>query len=88
MRMEYILIKKDKTKNNKNENFIVLPSSPLMLIEKNFNDVMVNKISNEDEEIFRSNWDGTFSINDIEIIFSIKQYSKHKLSYLSIYKNK
>ena len=37
MRMEYILIKKDKTKNNKNENFIVLPSSPLMLIEKNFN---------------------------------------------------
>ena len=25
MRMEYILIKKDKTKNNKNENFIVLP---------------------------------------------------------------
>ena len=85
MRMEYILIKKDKTKNNKNENFIVLPSSPLMLIEKNFNDVMVNKISNEDEEIFRSNWDGTFSINDIEIIFSIKQYSKHKLSYLSIY---
>ena len=42
-----------------------------MLIEKNFNDVMVNKISNEDEEIFRSNWDGTFSINDIEIIFSI-----------------
>ena len=85
MRMEYILIKKDKTKNNKNENFIVLPSSPLMLIEKNFNDVTVNKISNEDEEIFRSNWDGTFSINDIEIIFSIKQYSKHKLSYLSIY---
>ena len=56
-----------------------------MLIEKNFNDVTVNKISNEDEEIFRSNWDGTFSINDIEIIFSIKQYSKHKLSYLSIY---
>ena len=53
MRMEYILIKKDKTKNNKNENFIVLPSSPLMLIEKNFNDVTVNKISNEDEEIFR-----------------------------------
>lgn len=87
MKMEYILIKKDKTKNNKNkdENVIVLPSSPLMLIEKNFDDVKVNKISNEDEEILRSNWDGTFSINDTEITFSIKQYSKHKLSYLSIY---
>lgn len=87
MKMEYILIKKDKTKNNKNkdENVIVLPSSPLMLIEKNFDDVKVNKISNEDEEILRSNWDGAFSINDTEITFSIKQYSKHKLSYLSIH---
>ena len=33
----------------------------------------------------RSNWDGTFLVNDTEISFSIKQYSKHKLSYLSIY---
>ena len=88
--MEYILIKKDKTKKtkNKDENIIVIPSSPLMLIEKNFNNVKVNKISNEDEEMLRSNWDGTFFINKTEIIFSIKQYSKHKLSYLSIYTKK
>ena len=90
MKMEYILIKKDKTKKtkNKDENIIVIPSSPLMLIEKNFNNVKVNKISNEDEEMLRSNWDGTFFINKTEIIFSIKQYSKHKLSYLSIYTKK
>ena len=90
MKMEYILIKKDKTKKikNKDENIIVIPSSPLMLIEKNFDDVKVNKISNEDEEMLRSNWDGTFFINNTEIIFSIKQYSKHKLSYLSIYTKK
>ena len=87
MKMEYILIKKNKTKKikNKDENIIVIPSSPLQLIEKNFDKVKVNKISNEDEEILRSNWDGTFSVNDTEISFSIKQYSKHKLSYLSIY---
>ncbi len=87
MKMEYILIKKNKTKmiKNKDENIIVIPSSPLQLIEKNFDKVKVNKISNEDEETLRSNWDGTFSVNDTEISFSIKQYSKHKLSYLSIY---
>ena len=80
-------MKKDKTKKikNKDENIIVIPSSPLQLIEKNFDKVIVNKISNEDEEILRSNWDGTFSVNDTEISFSIKQYSKHKLSYLGIY---
>lgn len=87
MRMEYILIKKKKIKKakNKDENVIVIPSSPLMLIEKNFEEVKVNKISDEDEELLRSNWDGTFCISDTEISFSIKQYSKHKLSYLSIY---
>lgn len=87
MKMEYILIKKDKTKKikDKDENVIVIPSSPLMLIKKNFDNVKVNKTSNEDEEILRSNWDGTFLVNDAEITFSIKQYSKHKLSYLSIY---
>ncbi len=86
MKMEYILIRKDKTKKikNKDENVIVIPSSPLMLIEKNFDEVQVNKISNEDEEILRSNWDGTFFINETEISFSIKQYTKHKPSYLSI----
>lgn len=86
MKMEYILIRKDKTKKikNKDENVIVIPSSPLILIEKNFDEVQVNKISNEDEEILRSNWDGTFFINETEISFSIKQYTKHKLSYLSI----
>ena len=86
MKMEYILIKKDinnKVKN-KDENVIIIPSSPLMLIEKNFEKVNVNKISDENEEILRSNWDGTFFINGIEITFSIKQYSKQKLSYLSI----
>lgn len=87
MKMEYILIKKDKTRKikDKDENVIVVPSSPLMLIKKNFDNVKVNKTSNEDEEILRSNWDGTILVNDAEITFSIKQYSKHKLSYLSIY---
>lgn len=87
MKMEYILIKKDKNKKikDKDENVIVIPSSPLMLIEKNFDNVKVNEITNKDEEILRSNWDGTFLVNDAEISFSIKQYSKHKLSYLSLY---
>ena len=87
MKMEYILIKKDKTRKikDKDENVIVIPSSPLMIIKKSFDNVKVNKINSEDEEILRSNWDGTFLVNDAEIIFSIKEYSKHKLSYLSIY---
>ncbi|MCI9246983.1 MAG: hypothetical protein HFJ30_07755 [Clostridia bacterium] len=86
MKMEYILIKKNNINKHKNkdENVIIIPSSPLMLIEKNFEEVKVNKISNKDEEMFRSHWDGTFSINESKIIFSIKQYSKQKLSYLNI----
>ena len=85
--MEYILIKKDKTRKikDKDENVIVIPSSPLMIIKKSFDNVKVNKINSKDEEILRSNWDGTFLVNDAEITFSIKEYSKHKLSYLSIY---
>lgn len=84
--MEYILIRKEKMKNSKSEdeNIITIPLSPLGLIKRNFEEVKVNKVSNKDEEIFRSNWDGTFSINELEIIFSIKQYSKQKLSYLNI----
>lgn len=87
MKMEYILIKKDKTRKikDKDENVIVIPSSPLMIIKKSFDNVKVNKINSKDEEILRSNWDGTFLVNDAEITFSIKEYSKHKLSYLSIY---
>lgn len=87
MKMEYILIKKDKTRKikDKDENVIVIPSSPLMIIKKSFDNVKVNKINSKDEEILRSNWDGTFLVNDTEITFSIKEYSKHKLSYLSIY---
>lgn len=85
--MEYILIKKDKIRKikDKDENVIVIPSSPLMIIKKSFDNVKVNKINSEDEEILRSNWDGTFLVNDAEITFSIKEYSKHKLSYLSVY---
>lgn len=78
--------KKRKTKKvkEKNDEVIVIPSSPLILIKKNFEKVTVNKTSTEDEEILRSTWDGTFWVNETEINFSIKQYSKHKLSYLSI----
>ena len=87
MKMEYILIKKDKIRKikDKDENVIVIPSSPLMIIKKSFDNVKVNKINSEDEEILRSNWDGTFLVNNAEITFSIKEYSKHKLSYLSVY---
>ena len=86
MKMEYILLKKEKTKKNKNkdENVIVISPSPVELIKKNFEEVTVNKITDEDEEILRSNWDGKFIVNKTEIIFSIKQYEKHKLSYLNI----
>ena len=85
MKMEYILIKKDKIRKikDKDENVIVISSSPLMIIKKSFDNVKVNKINSEDEEILRSNWDGTFLVNDAEITFSIKEYSKHKLSYLN-----
>lgn len=87
MKMEYILIKKDKIRKikDKDENVIVIPSSPLMIIKKSFDNVKVNKINSEDEEILRSNWDGTLLVNDAEFTFSIKEYSKHKLSYLSVY---
>ena len=39
--MEYILIKKDKTRKikDKDENVIVIPSSPLMIIKKSFDNV-------------------------------------------------
>lgn len=86
MKMEYILLKKEKTKKNKNkdENVIVISPSPVELIKKNFEEVTVNKITDEDEEILRSNWDGKFIVNKTEIIFGIKQYEKHKLSYLNI----
>lgn len=86
MKMEYILLKKEKTKKNKNkdENVIVISPSPVELIKKNFEEVTVNKITDEDKEILRSNWDGKFIVNKTEIIFSIKQYEKHKLSYLNI----
>ena len=86
MKMEYILIKKEKIKKieKETENVIVIVSSPLRIIEKNFEKVNINKVSDEDEEMLRSKWDGHFFINDIKAIFSIKQYSKHKLSYLSI----
>ena len=86
MKIEYILLKKEKTKKNKNkdENVIVISPSPVELIKKNFEEVTVNKITDEDEEILRSNWDGKFIVNKTEIIFSIKQYEKHKLSYLNI----
>ena len=86
MKMEYILLKKEiiKKSKNKDESVIVIPSSPLKLIKNNFEEVEVNKTSNEDEEILRSNWDGRFIFNKSEIIFSIKQYEKHELSYLSI----
>ena len=86
MKMEYILLKKEKTKKNKNkdENVIVISPSPVELIKKNFEEVTVNKIIDEDKEILRSNWDGKFIVNKTEIIFSIKQYEKHKLSYLNI----
>lgn len=82
--MEYILIKNKKVKKSKEGNFITVPSSPLTLIEKNFDEVNINKTSNVEEELLRSNWDGQFSINDTNATFGIKQYSKHKLSYLSI----
>lgn len=86
MKMEYILLKKEKTKKNKNkdENVIVISPSPVELIKKNFEEVTVNKIADEDKEILRSNWDGKFIVNKTEITFSIKQYEKHKLSYLNI----
>lgn len=86
MKMEYILLKKEETKKNKNkdENVIVISPSPVELIKKNFEEVTVNKITDKDKEILRSNWDGKFIVNKTEIIFSIKQYEKHKLSYLNI----
>ena len=87
MKMEYILIKRDKIRKikDKDDNVIVIPASPLMIIKKSFDNVKVNKINSEDKEILRSNWDGTFLVNDAEITFSIKEYSKHKLLYLSVY---
>ena len=51
-------------------------SSPLMLIEKNFDNVKVNEITNKDEEILRSNWDGTFLVNDTEILDDEKEKFK------------
>ena len=91
MKMEYIIIKRNRRKTIKNgtDKVIVIEKSPLGLIQKNFECVNVNELkksSDEDayDEIIRGNWDGTFNENNIEAKFSIKQYDKYSLSYLSI----
>lgn len=87
MRMEYILIKKEEVKIHKEKNntiYEILPSS-FELINDNFENVEVEKIKDNKDKLFRSNWEGSFYSNQIKVNFSIKQYSKQKLSYLTIY---
>lgn len=87
MKMEYILIKKEEVKIHKEKNntiYEILPSS-FQLIKDNFENVELEEIKDNKEKIFRSNWKGNFYSNKIKVNFSIKQYSKQKLSYLTIY---
>ncbi len=87
MKMEYILIKKEDVKIYKEKNktiYKILPSS-FELINDNFENVEVEKIKDNKDKLFRSNWEGSFYSNQIKANFSIKQYSKQKLSYLTIY---
>lgn len=87
--MEYILIKKDKTKKikNKDENIIVIPLSPIQLIKKSFEEVEIKKTSGKKGDIARSDWKGTFYKDTIKAQFSIKEYSKQRIIYLSIHIN-
>ena len=89
MKMEYILIKKDKTKKikNKDENIIVIPLSPVQLIKKSFEEVEIKKTSGKKGDIARSDWKGTFYKDTIKAQFSIKEYSKQRITYLSIHIN-
>lgn len=85
--MEYILIKKEEFKIHKEKNntiYEVVPSS-FKLIKDNFENVEIKELKNNTDAIVRSNWEGNFYSNQIKAYFSIKQYSKQKLSYLTIY---
>lgn len=85
--MDYILIKKEEFKihkEKKNTIYEILPSS-FQLIKDNFENVEVENNKNVKSELFRSNWSGNFYCNQIKVNFSIKEYSRHKLSYLTIY---
>lgn len=85
--MEYILIKKEEFKIHKEKNntiYELLPSS-FQLIKDNFKNVEVEPDKDNKDKIVRSNWKGSFYSNQVKTNFSIKQYSKQKLSYLTIY---
>lgn len=86
MKMEYILIKKEEFKIHKEKNdtiYEILPS-PFQLIKDNFENVEIEPNRDNEDKIVRSNWKGNFYNNQEKISFSIKQYSKQKLSYLTI----
>ncbi len=87
MKMEYILIKKEKFRIHKEQNDIIyeIVPSPFKLIKDNFKNVEVEPDRDNKDKIVRSNWKGNFYNNQKKISFSIKQYSKQKLSYLTIY---
>lgn len=84
MKMNYIIIKKEEVPNiRKKENIIIISSSPMQLIKNNFENFKVEKLP-EDEEMSRSNWNGSFEINNYEVEFNIREYLRQKISYLSI----
>lgn len=86
MKMEYILIEKEMTvKKEKNNTIYEVSPSPYQLIKKSFENLEVKNSSNRNNKYVRSNWDGSFVINQEKIKFGIKQYSKQKIAYLSIY---
>ena len=74
--MEYILIKKEDVKIYKEKNktiYKILPSS-FELINDNFENVEVEKIKDNKDKLFRSNWEGSFYSNQIKAKIIIFNY--------------
>lgn len=86
MKMEYILLKrKEKSTFDEKTNTITLhiTKSPFQIIKNNFCNIK-SDISTEETFDFKSEYIGTFEYNNLIIEFSLKEYAKQSLEYLTI----
>ena len=86
MKMEYILLKrKDNSIFDEKTNPITLhiTDSPFQIKKENFSNIK-SDISTEETFDFKSEYIGTFEYNNFIIEFSLKEYAKQGLEYLTI----
>ena len=85
-KMEYIILKKhEKTVFDKKKNTLILhlKDSPFKIIEKTFSNVKSDDYTEEILNI-KSEYIGTLEYNNIIIEFSLKEYAKQSLEYLTV----